>query len=175
LVEFAKRRAAEEGVAARVKFDRGDIFETDFSEASVITSFLLPSMNYRLRPTFLKMKPGTRIVANTFGIGDWEPDDTANIDPCERWCKALLWIVPARVGGTWQTPHGDLTVTQRYQVLTGSLGSEPVREGRLRGEEILLEVGDITYRGTVDGTRMRVHATGSDKEEVWRAVVSPFR
>src|SRR3954464_1950607 len=75
LVELSKRRAAEAGVSDRTRFVRGDIFKTDFSDADVVTTFLLPSMNLRLRPTFLAMKPGTRIVANTFAIGDWEPDE----------------------------------------------------------------------------------------------------
>src|SRR5579863_5013701 len=100
LVDLSKRRAQDAGVSARTNFVRGDIFETSFSDASVVTTFLLPSMNLRLRPTFLALKPGTRIVANTFAIGDWEPDETATIEPCERWCKAMLWIVPARAGGT---------------------------------------------------------------------------
>ena len=159
LVELSKRRAQEAGVSARTKFVRGDIFETDFSDASVVTTFLLPSMNLRLRPTFLAMKPGTRIVANTFGIADWEPDETATIEPCERWCTAMLWIVPARVGGTWLTPEGDLTLTQRFQFVSGMLGHEPIESGRLRGEEISFTVGTATYRGRVDGDRMRVSAT----------------
>lgn len=104
LVEFSKSRAAAAGVSARAKFVQGDIFESDFSDATVVTTFLLPSMNLRLLPTFLAMKPGTRIVANTFAIGDWEPDEITSIEPCERWCTAMLWIVPARVEGTWRTP-----------------------------------------------------------------------
>ena len=107
LVDLSKRNAAAAGVAPLVKFVRGDIFKTDFSKATVVTTFLLPSLNLQLRPTLLAMKPGTRIVSNTFPIGEWEPDETATIDgPCERWCKALFWIVPARVGGTWRTPKG---------------------------------------------------------------------
>src|SRR5437899_4020366 len=93
LVDLSKRRAREAGVSGRTKFVRGDIFQTDFSDASVVTTFLLPSMNLRLRPIFLAMKPGTRIVANTFGIADWEPDETVTIERCERWCTAMLWIV----------------------------------------------------------------------------------
>ena len=105
LVEFSKRKAAEAGVSRLTRFVRGDIFKTDFSDATVVTTFLLPSMNLRLRPTFLAMKPGTRIVANTFAIADWQPDESVAIEPCERWCTALMWIVPARVGGTWRTPE----------------------------------------------------------------------
>src|SRR5262245_14656299 len=126
LVELSKRRAKEAGVSDRTRFDRGDIFKTDFSDATIVTTFLLPSMNFRLVPTFLKMKPGTRIVANTFAISDWEPEETATIEPCERWCKAMLWIVPARVGGTWRSPKGDLVLKQRFQIVTGTFGNEPI-------------------------------------------------
>ncbi len=175
LVELSKRRAREAGVSARTTFVRGDIFETDFSEASVITTFLLPSMNLRLRPTFLAMKPGTRIVANTFGIADWEPDETTTIEPCERWCTAMRWIVPARVGGTWLTPKGDLTLTQRFQFISGTLGHEPIENGQLRGEEISFTVGRATYRGRVDGYRMRVSATVDGKQVEWTARPAPQR
>ncbi|HEV3059806.1 MAG TPA: methyltransferase domain-containing protein, partial [Vicinamibacterales bacterium] len=136
LVEYSKRKAAEAGVNTRTRFVRGDIFKTDFSDATVVTTFLLPSMNLRLRPTFLAMKPGTRIVANTFAIADWQPDETATVEPCERWCTALLWIVPARVGGTWRTPKGELLLTQKFQMVSGTLGKEPIERGRLRGDTI---------------------------------------
>ena len=169
LVEFSKQSARAAGVSERTKFVRGDIFESDFSDATVVTTFLLPSMNLRLRPTFLGLKPGTRIVANTFSIGDWEPDQTVSIDPCDRWCTAMLWIVPARVGGTWRTPNGDLTLTQRCQFVTGTLGNEPIGNGRLRGEEISFTVGTTTYRGQVDGYRMRVTATRDGKHAEWTA------
>lgn len=175
LVELSKRRAQEAGVSARTKFVCGDIFETDFSDASVVTTFLLPSMNLRLRPTFLAMKPGTRIVANTFGVADWEPDQTATIESCERWCTAMLWIVPARVGGTWPTPKGDLTLTQRFQFISGTLGHEPIESGRLRGAEISFTVGTAAYRGRVDGYRMRVSATVDGKLVEWTARPAPRR
>jgi SAM-dependent methyltransferase len=174
LVELSKRRAKEAGVGDRARFVRGDIFKTNFSDATVVTTFLLPSMNLRLRPTFLAMKPGTRIIANTFGIDEWLPDETVTIDPCERWCKAMLWIVPARVGGVWLTPQGDLTLTQRFQVVSGTLGREPIEDGRLRGDEISFTVGGVDYRGRVEGDRMRVGRLVGGKLEEWtaRAVAS---
>jgi len=175
LVEFSKRSARAAGVSARTKFVRGDIFETDFSDATVVATFLLPSMNLRLRPTFLALKPGTRIVANTFAIGDWEPDETATIEPCERWCTAMLWIVPARVGGTWRTPKGDLTLTQRFQFISGTLGNEPIESGRLRGEEISFAIGSTTYRGRVEGYRLRVSATVDGRVVEWTARPAPRR
>jgi hypothetical protein len=173
LVEFSKRKAAEAGVSQLTRFVRGDIFKTDFSDATVVTTFLLPSMNLRLRPTFLAMKPGTRIVANTFPIADWQPDESATIEPCERWCTALLWIVPARVGGTWTTPRGDLTLTQKFQMVSGTLGKEPIEGGRLRGDEISLTVGQSTYTGRVEGNRMRLSATVDGRPIEWTATALP--
>ena len=173
LVEFSKRKAAEAGVSQLTRFVRGDIFKTDFSDATVVTTFLLPSMNLRLRPTFLAMKPGTRIVANTFAIADWQPDESVAIEPCERWCTALLWIVPAPVGGTWTTPKGDLTLTQKFQMVSGTLGKEPIENGRLRGEEISFTVGRSTYTGRVERNRMRVSATVAGHVIEWTATALP--
>jgi SAM-dependent methyltransferase len=173
LVEFSKRKAAEAGVSRLTRFVRGDIFKTDFSDATVVTTFLLPSMNLRLRPTFLAMKPGTRIVANTFAIADWQPDESVAIEPCERWCTALLWIVPAHVGGVWRTPKGELTLTQKFQMVSGTLGKEPIENGRLRGEEIFLTVGKSTYTGRVEGNRMRLSATVDGHVVEWTATALP--
>jgi SAM-dependent methyltransferase len=172
LVELSKRRAQEAGVSDRARFVRGDIFKTNFSDATVVTTFLLPSMNLRLRPTFLAMNPGTRIVANTFAIADWEPDETVAIEPCERWCEAMLWVVPARVGGVWLTPKGDLTLTQRFQFISGTLGREPIDNGRLRGEEISFTAGGADYRGRVDGQRMHVSAIVNGQPVEWTARVA---
>lgn len=174
LVEYSKRSAVAAGVGALTSFVRGDIFKSDFSDATVITTFLLPSMNLRLRPTFLAMKPGTRIVANTFAIGEWEPDESAAIEPCERWCTALLWVVPARVGGTWLTPQGDLTLTQRFQFVSGTLGKDPIVDGRLRGDQIAFSVGTTTYAGRVQGNQMRVTATTDGKKTEWIGTARPI-
>jgi precorrin-6B methylase 2 len=173
LVELSKRRAAEAGVSDRTRFVRGDIFKTDFSDATVVSTFLLPSMNLRLRPTFLAMKAGTRIVANTFAIAEWEPDETVAVEPCERWCTAMLWVVPARVGGVWLTPNGDLTLTQRFQFVSGTLGQEPIENGRLRGDEIVFTVRGANYRGRVEGNRMRVSAIIDGMPVEWTARSAP--
>ena len=173
LVEYSKRKAAEAGVSTRTRFVRGDIFATDFSDATVVTTFLLPSMNLRLRPTFLAMKPGTRIVANTFAIADWQPDETATVEPCERWCTALLWIVPARVGGTWHTPKGTLSLTQKFQVVSGTLGKEPIEHGRLRGDAISFTVGETTYTGRVEENRMQVRTMVNGQPVEWTARALP--
>lgn len=163
LVAYSRRKAKEAGVTDKVKIVRGDIFKTDFSDATVVTTFLLPSMNLQLRPTFLRMKPGTRIVANTFSIADWEPDEQVALDqPCERWCTALMWIVPAPVTGTWLTPRGDLVLKQRFQMIAGTLGREPIEQGRLRGDVITFTAGGTTYTGRVDGTKMKLAPAGED-------------
>jgi SAM-dependent methyltransferase len=173
LVELSKRKAAEAGVSQLTRFVRGDIFKTDFSDATVVTTFLLPSMNLRLRPTFLAMTPGTRIVANTFAIAEWQPDESVAIEPCERWCTALMWIVPAHVAGTWSTPKGELTLTQKFQMLSGTLGKEPIENGRLRGEEISFTAGRAAYAGLVEGNRMRVSATVDGQAIEWTATALP--
>ena len=85
--------------------------------------FLLPDINLRLRPQILDLAPGTRIVSNSFTMGEWEADRTETISDCVSWCTALLWIVPAKVHGTWQTPGGPLTLEQQFQQVTGSLGN----------------------------------------------------
>jgi precorrin-6B methylase 2 len=103
MVELSRQNAEAEGVSGRATFVKADLFESDFSQATVITMFLLPELNLRLRPTLLSLKPGTRIVSNSFTMEEWEPDETATVsDGCSSWCTALLWIVPARVDGTWR-------------------------------------------------------------------------
>ena len=98
MVELSKRNAAQAGVTTRATFMKADLFETDLSKAQVITMFLLPSINMKLRPKILNLKPGTRIVSNTFTMEDWQADQTATVeDDCTSWCTALLWIVPAKV------------------------------------------------------------------------------
>ncbi len=153
LVDLAKRLAAKEGVRDRATFERGDVFVTDFSKATVIILFLTPEMNIRLRPKLLSLIPGARVVANYFAIGDWNPDEIAtNIEGCERFCTARLWIVPAKVAGRWQMPQGELTLAQNYQTFSGTLreadGTFPVR-GKLRGAEIFFGNQKSQYTGRV--------------------------
>src|SRR5882672_1107660 len=114
MVELSRRNAEKEGVAGKASFVKADLFETDFSKASVITMFLLPDINLKLRPKILGLKPGTRIVSNSFTMGDWQADESANISSesgcSSSWCTAMLWIVPARVAGTHAIPEGELTL-----------------------------------------------------------------
>ncbi|MBI1943973.1 MAG: class I SAM-dependent methyltransferase [Betaproteobacteria bacterium] len=162
MVELSKRNAAREGVAGKAAFVKADLFETDFSRASVITMFLLPEINLWLRPKIRGLKPGTRIVSNTFTMGDWEADQKATIGGkgCEvSWCTALLWIVPARVAGTHQLPQGELTLKQHYQTLSGFLrtgGRSYALTGKVRGEEIRFRAGGRTYRGRMTGKTLEL-------------------
>lgn len=156
MVALAERNAKAAGVSDRATFVKADLFETDFSKAQVITMFLLPSINLRLRPTILNMRPGTRIVSNSFTMDAWQPDETSNIGgECTSWCTAHLWIVPAKVEGAWQVGQNTLTLTQDFQMVSGTLGADAVTQGRLRGETITFTVGNATYTGKVDGTTMR--------------------
>lgn len=154
LVRYSQREAAKAGVANKAQFVKADIFTSDFSQASVLTLFLLPDMNLRLRPQFLAMPPGTRIVANYFGIGDWSSDEAVRIpesEKCRDYCVAYLWIVPARVEGTWQTPQGELTLTQGHQYFKGTLGAAQVTQGRVRGDTLNFSVDGMSYRGRIRG------------------------
>jgi len=122
------------------------------SKASVITMFLLPTINMKLRPTLLALKPGTRVVSNTFDMGDWEPDERKVIGPdgCTAWCTALLWIIPARVNGTWKMAQGNLSITQSFQKISGTLGTTPIT-GKVTGEQIAFTAASTSYTGRVNG------------------------
>jgi hypothetical protein len=162
MVELSIRNAAAAGVSDKASFAKADIFESDFSKATVITMFLLPDLNLRLRPTLLDLAPGTRLVSNSFRMEAWEPDETATVtDDCVSWCTALLWIVPAKVEGTWRLPQGDLTLKQEFQMISGTLGSTPISNGRLRGKEITFTVGTAEYSGQVNGSSMQGTVKGS--------------
>jgi methyltransferase family protein len=156
MVQLSQKNAATAGVTARATFQQADLFETDLSKAQVITMFLLPSINLKLRPKLLELKPGTRIVSNTFTMEDWEADETQTISgDCTSWCTALLWIVPAKVDGTWKIGQNQLVLKQQFQKLSGTLGSTMIANGRLRGDEITFTAGNATYTGRVDGNSMK--------------------
>jgi len=169
MVELSKRNAQKEGV--NVEFVRGDIFESNFSDATVITLFLLPSLNVKLRPILLDMKPGTRVVSNSFDMGDWTPDQTIEAGgDCSSWCRGHFWMIPAKVEGVWQTPIGELKLEQKYQMLTGSLQIGEARApvtGKLLGNDIVLTAGRNIFTGKVDGAKMEGTATDSGKESKW--------
>jgi phospholipid N-methyltransferase len=174
MVKLSERNAATEGVSARATFAKADIFESDFSQATVITMFLLPEINLRLRPKILNLKPGTRIVSNTFTMEDWMPDDTAVVaGDCVSWCTALFWMVPAKVEGTWQFPQGDLNLRQQFQMVSGTLrnaaGVTQISNGRLRGDQISFTAGDIEYTGRVSGDVIDGRTVAGRINTAWHA------
>ncbi|HEY2920798.1 MAG TPA: methyltransferase domain-containing protein [Candidatus Binatia bacterium] len=173
LVELSKRWANKEGVSGRVTFEIADLFKSDFSKATVLILFLLPEMNVKLRPKLLDLKPGTRIVANTFAIGDWSADEISIVaDSCEHWCTGRMWIVPAKVAGTWKLPQGELTLNQTYQTFSGMLkstnGAVPVT-GKLRGDQIVFSDRRTQYTGRVEGNVMEGFARTSGVDNKFRA------
>jgi precorrin-6B methylase 2 len=165
MVTLSQNNASKEGVSAKATFRKADLFETDLSKATVITMFLLPSINMKLRPKILDLKPGTRIVTNTFTMEDWEADQQETITgDCSSWCTALLWYVPAKVEGTWKITAGgnssNLALRQEFQKLSGSLGPSPLSDAKLKGDEISFTVGPAKYTGKVTGNSMSGRITG---------------
>ena len=164
MVEISKKAAAKEGVSDKATFAKADLFESDFSQAQVITMFLLPSINLKLRPKILDLKPGTRIVSNSFDMEEWKPDQTERVEGCTNWCTAHLWIVPAKVQGTWKTPQGEISLKQTFQNITGTIKngnvSTPIN-GKLNGEEISFSGGGVQYTGHVQGNSMDVNGGGA--------------
>jgi hypothetical protein len=159
MVELSKRAADQEGVADKATFAKADLFKSDFSKATVITMFLLPGINLQLRPRILALKPGTRVVSNSFTMGEWIADETATLtEGCSSWCTAHLWIVPARVNGTWKLPQGELTLKQQFQMLSGTLrtagNSVAFDGGKVLGDEIVFTAGGVEYKGKVNGNRI---------------------
>ena len=140
----------------------------------MVTLFLLPGLNIRLRPTLLDMKAGTRVVSNSFTMGDWEPDDTAAVtEGCSSFCKAYLWIVPAKVGGKWEVGPSELAIEQLYQTFTGTLKTgnviAPITQGRMNGDQIAFTAGDTQYTGSVKGNSMEGTSKAGSTEAKWQA------
>jgi len=176
MVELSKRNAEKEGVADKATFVKADLFKTDFSRADVITMFLLPSINLKLRPAILKLKPGTRIVSNTFDMGEWASDETESLGDkvgCNTsWCTALLWIVPANAAGQHKLAQGDLVLKQEYQMLSGTMttnGQSAAVTGRLRGQQITLSFGGQELTGRVNGNAIEGNVKGGSGQTAWRA------
>src|SRR5450759_1575257 len=161
MVELSKNNAAKEGVSGKANFIRADIFESDFSQATVITMYLLPQLNIRLRPKILDLKPGTRIVSHAFTMEEWTSDQTDSFDGR----TAYLWIVPAKVEGTWQLAQGELTLKQSFQNVAGTLKSGgstlTLANGRLRGDQNKLSAVNAEYTGRVNGNRIEGTGKGS--------------
>jgi len=164
LVALSRRDARAAGLADRALFREADIFETDFSEATVLPMFMLPDLILKIRPQILAMRPGTRVVSNTFMIGEdddiWQPDETRRVEgECQTWCTAHLWIVPAQVAGAWTLDGTALTFNQHFQQLTGTLGSAQLT-GSLRGTRITFTANGLTYSGTVSDDGKTITGVG---------------
>jgi hypothetical protein len=179
LLEKARSAAQSAGVSGRVSFRKEDLFRTPLDDATVITVYLLPELNVRLRPRLLSLRPGTRVVSHQFPMGDWRPD---TVD--DNGGRIYLWIVPANVAGRWQIRHGDqrieLELRQQYQEITGTAalagGTQTLRDARLRGNEIefSIDIGGrpTRFRGTVAGNTMQNSTGGLGFEQAagaWQA------
>ena len=173
LVAYSRSRAADAGVGDKAAFVEGDLFKTDLSRATVITLFLLDDINLRLRSSLLSLKAGTRVLSNTFRMGDWEPDASEWYPPgCYNWCALYLWVVPARVEGAWRAAEGELTLAQKYQSITGTLAGGAITNGRLLGEEIRFGAGGTEYRGRVVGEVIEGTASVGGVARPWRVTRS---
>jgi hypothetical protein len=182
MVELSKRNAEKEGVADRAQFVNGDIFQTDFSKATVLTLYLLPNLNLKLRPTILNMKPGTRVVSHAFSMDDWQPDQIENAEGR----TAYLWIVPAKVEGTWRwggSHNYELILQQHFQQVEGLVKADnkaaQFRNAKLQGDRISFSVTEYSgmgnvqrdFTGRVNGDTMQGIVKRSDAggEEKWTA------
>jgi SAM-dependent methyltransferase len=166
MAKYAQTNAQKAGVAGKATIINGDIFATDFSKATVITMYLLPSLNIKLRPTLLQMRPGTRVVSHSFTMDDWSPDETSSISGRQ----AYFWIVPANVNGKWgvelsggSSEKVDVVIDQRFQKIEGWAQFGPVqaglRDATLRGPDIHFAYVDQAgvrreLSGRVEGGRM---------------------
>lgn len=174
LVTLSQRAAAAAGVADKATFSQGDMFEADISKATVMPLFLLPNHLSTLASKFLMLKPGARIVSNTYEIGGgWEPDETVRTTPCNSWCIAVLYVVPAQAAGTWRLSDGTwLMIEQYFQKLSGTFQIDsvavPIENGKLRGTEISFTVNQVHFSGRINGDNMQGVAQGRVKRD-WHA------
>ncbi len=179
LAALARRSAERAGVADKVAIVQGDIFNEDFSQATVVTLYLLPDLNQQLRPRLLKMKPGTRVVSHLWDMGEWEPDDTLRAGDSE----AFVWIVPAAVGGRWKVPEGnglweaEIDITQRFQRIGGTLmirgETQPLLGAFVRGTTLGFTF--VAPDGGVRSVRARVDGDVFDGSLLFAGQLTPIR
>ncbi len=172
MVALSKENALKEGVGNKAEFIQADLYETDLSKATVITMFLLPEINLKLRPRILDLKPGTRIVSNTFTMGEWEADQEVTTEEnWNSWNTAYLWIVPAKVGGKWKMGDGELELTQEFQFVRGSfktgIRSQSVTDGRLEGNKLSFRINNDVYTGVVSDRTIRGTASNTAEGKTW--------
>jgi SAM-dependent methyltransferase len=174
LYELSLRNAKSEGVSGTAQFVEGDLFGFDLSDATVITLFLLPDLNKKLKPRLLNLKPGTRIVSNTFAMGDWIPDKEIETEENPNgWNTAFLWIVPGRIQGTWKLGNEILSIRQSYQVIHGSFISGdqmyPISEGKITGNTFRFRAGKYIYNGTLGDSLMSGTRSSENGNCEWKA------
>jgi SAM-dependent methyltransferase len=173
MVKLSKQRAAEAGVSDKASFVNADIFESDYSKATVVTMYLLPNLNLKLRPALLNLKPGTRIVSNSFAMGDWEADQTIS----KEGRTGYLWIVPAKVEGLWtweeKSEPARLQLTQKFQQIEGTLtvngNSGPILNAQLRGDLINFSWGKQNYSGRIGPDGIQGEAESQNGKIKWSA------
>ena len=169
----ANENARKNGVTDRAAFYQRDLFETDLSEATVITMYLLPRVNLALRPKLLELKPGTRLVSHDFDMGDWKADQYARVDAGEKYFGSggdsdiYFWIVPARVGGVWRaqlTVAGkpqdyEISMEQKFQEVRGTVRvggrTVPIQNAKLRGADL-----SFSFSADVNGTPVKHELSG---------------
>jgi SAM-dependent methyltransferase len=175
MIELSRAAARKEGVADRVRFVQADIFGYDFRDATVVTLYLLTSLNVKLRPKLLDMKPGTRVASHMFRMEEWEPDEQVRVGASD----VYLWVVPAQVAGTWVMTRAagaaaELVFDQRFQRISGSVRiageTLPLTQALLRGDEIRFAFAGesgarIAFIGRVAGDRI----IGDRSAEPWSA------
>ena len=171
-VAEAEENAIAAGVADRTRFEQGDLFDKDFSAATVLTLYLTPEINLRLRPRILEtLLPGSRVVSHVFDMGAWVPDQQASMGSV----NIYAWIVPARIEGRWHlVREGELSgiveLEQSFQMVGGTATLEeqeiPIFRGRVDGHRVSLQIGERTVTGIVDGERMTLAA---DDGTNWQA------
>jgi SAM-dependent methyltransferase len=171
MVDHARNNARAAGVGDKATFVQGDMYEADISQATVMALFLLPHNLDKLKDKLLALKPGSRIVLNTYAITGWEPDEEYRVEgDCTSWCNVLLHIVPAPVAGTWRLADGELRLGQDFQKVSGEFtagGTTTPVVGHMIGAEMRLKIGAADYAGTVAGGR--VQGTRGPTRQPWSA------
>ncbi|CAM9735835.1 unnamed protein product [Phaeothamnion confervicola] len=180
MAKHAQGNAEKAGVAGKARIQQGDIFATDFRSADVVTMYLLPALNLKLRPTILAMKPGTRVVSHSFTMDDWEPDETSSMDGR----RMFFWLVPANTQGGWKVSIAggdsyDVTIDQKFQKIEGTVQLGAIqgglREPRLSGTDISFAIVDAAgvrraFTGRVNGAAMEGTARADNgTESRWTA------
>ena len=172
-VQVSRQQAEERGLSGRATFVEADLFDVDLTSATVVTMFLLPDLNLKLRPSLLSLTPGTRIVSNTWDMGDWIADETVQLDPCPGFCTALLWIVPAQIEGDWTDSETAFTLRQEFQEISGTVtrnGQElAILDGRLSGRLLEFRTERSRYQGQVSGNTIRGTVITDDQTYNWIA------